>query len=327
MVEITRDPAVAVACVRQATRILVASHSSPDGDALGSALGFAELAEALGAEVTVLSHDPAPASLAFLPGLSRVEVREELTADYADRFDLAAVLECPDSDRTGFEGLERIRLLNIDHHLGNTAHGAVNYVDEQAPAVGEMILHMAEAAAITPTATMATCLYAALVTDTGDFRYSNSTPRAFQAAARLVAAGARPHEIAEALWSHVPARVLRLTGAVLATLELVADGRVAVVTCDLAMLEATGARREDTENLINYPRSIAGVQVAVLLKAFREGEVRASMRSRGGIDVQAIATRFGGGGHRNASGCTINGTLGEARTALLTQLEPALEQA
>lgn len=325
MAELTRDPAVAAALLRQAKRIFVTSHSSPDGDALGSALGFAELVGTLGADVTVVCHDQPPASLGFLPGISRVEVREELPADYATAFDLAAVLECPDIDRTGFEGLDRVSILNVDHHLANTAYGTVNYVDEQAPAVGEMVLRLADAAGIPVTPDMATCLYTALVTDTGDFRYSNTTPRAFAAAGRLVEMGARPHEIAEALWSHVPARVIRLTGAILSTLELLADGRIAFVTCDNEMLEATGARREDTENLVNFPRSIVGVQVAVLLKSFHDGEIRASMRSRGRIDVQGVAARFGGGGHRNASGCTIRGTLAEARETLLDSLRHVLE--
>jgi bifunctional oligoribonuclease and PAP phosphatase NrnA len=325
MAELTRDPAVAVARTREARHIVVTSHLSPDGDALGSALGYAELARALGAEATVVCQDLPPASLKFLPGLDSVELLDALPPDFATKYDLAAVLECPDVDRTGFDELKAIEILNIDHHLANPGYGSVNYVDEQSPAVGEMVLRMAQAAGITPTPTMATCLYTALVTDTGDFRYSNSTPRAFDAAAALVQAGARPHEIAEALWSHVPARVIRLTGAILQTLEVLAEGRIAVVTCDTAMLESTGARREDTENLINYPRSIGGVQAAVLFKSFREGEVRASLRSRGGVDVQAVAARFGGGGHKNASGCTLHGSLADARKVLLDALEGALE--
>jgi phosphoesterase RecJ-like protein len=186
---------------------------------------------------------------------------------------------------------------------------------------------MAEAANATVTEAMAINLYVALVTDTGDFRYSNATARAFSAATRLVTAGARPAEIAEQLSEHTPARVVRLTAAVLATLELLADGRLAVITCDRAMLEAAAAFPEDTESLVNIPRSIEGVRVAVFFKAFRDGSVRASLRSRARVDVQSVARTFGGGGHRNAAGCTIPGNLPEARRALLERLLPVVESA
>ena len=175
---------------------------------------------------------------------------------------------------------------------------------------------------------MATNLYAALVTDTGDFRYSNATPRAFSAAARLVAAGARPAEIAEQLWEHNPARVVRLTAAVLATLELLADGRLAVITCDRAMLEAAGAFPEDTENLVNIPRAIEGVRVAVVPQGVpRRVGPREPALARGDVDVQSVARIFGGGGHSNAAGCTIPGNLPEARRALLEALLPVVESA
>jgi len=142
-----------------------------------------------------------------------------------------------------------------------------------------------------------------------------------------VTAGARPAEIAEQLWEHNPARVVRLTAAVLGTLELLADGRLAVITCDRAMLEAAGAFPEDTESLVNIPRAIEGVRVAVFLKAFRDGSVRASLRSRAELDVRSVARVFGGGGHRNAAGCTIPGNLAEARHALLETLLPVVGSA
>ncbi|HVN75717.1 MAG TPA: bifunctional oligoribonuclease/PAP phosphatase NrnA [Thermoanaerobaculaceae bacterium] len=327
MSEATRDVGAALARLKRATRVLVTSHSAPDGDALGSELGFAELAHALGVGAAVVNHDPHPATLGFLPGLETIAVQAELPRGFERDFDLAVLLECPGLDRPAFAGLDRLPILNIDHHLENPLYGEVNVVDEEAPAVGEMVLRMAESAGVAVTPRMATNLYAALVTDTGDFRYSNATPRAFEAGARLVAAGARPAAIAEALWEQNPARVVRLTAAVLATLELLAGGRLALVTCDRAMLEAAGAHPEDTENLVNIPRAIEGVRVAVFLKAFKDGAVRASLRSRGDLDVQAVARVFGGGGHRNAAGCTIPGTLAQARTAILAEVLPVVEPA
>jgi phosphoesterase RecJ-like protein len=327
MSEVTRDPAAAVARLRQAKHVLITSHATPDGDAIGSELGFAELVRQMGAKTAIFNRDPHAATLGFLPGIETITVASKLPSGFERSFDLAVVLECPDLGRPDLPGVDRLPIVNIDHHLENARYGVLNYVDEEAPAVGEMVLTMAEFASARVTENMATNLYAALVTDTGDFRYSNATPRAFSAAARLVEAGARPYEIAAALWAHNPVRVVRLTAAVLSTLELMAGGRLAVITCDRAMLEAAGAFPEDTENLINIPRAIEGVRVAVLLKAFRDGSVRASLRSRADVDVQAVARIFGGGGHRNAAGCTIPGTLSEARRALLEAVLPVVESA
>jgi len=327
MGEATRDPGAAIARLREATHVLLTSHAAPDGDALGSELGLAELARALGKSTTIINRDPHPSSLAFLPGVEAVKVSPVLPDGFARDFDLVAILECPGVDRPGLAGLDRLPILNIDHHLANPAYGVVNYLDDEAPAVGEMVMLMAEAAGVPLTGTMATNLYTALVTDTGDFHYSNSTPRAFRAAERLVTAGANPAAIATELHEREPERVIRLTAEMLATLEMLADGRVALCWCDRAMLERTGARSEDTESLINIPRSIEGVRVAVLLKAFVDGAVRVSLRSREEPDVQQVARIFGGGGHKNAAGCTVPGSLPEARRALLEALLPIVESA
>jgi phosphoesterase RecJ-like protein len=325
MTEATRDPRAAVERLARARSVVITSHSAPDGDALGSELGLAALAAHLSVKATIVNRDAHPASLAFLPGVASVLVQPALPEPLEERFDLAVLLECPGLDRPGFTGLDRLPILNIDHHLANARYGEVNYLDEEAPAVGEMVMLMADSAGIPIGPDTATALYTALVTDTGDFRYSNATPRAFAAAERLVRAGAEPHRIADGLWEHVPARVVRLTAAVLSTLELLAGGRLAVVSCDAAMLEAAGAFPEDTENLINVPRSIDGVQVAAMFKAFKPGSVRVSLRSREKTDVQAVAAAFGGGGHRNAAGCTVPGTLAEARRAVIARVEALME--
>ncbi len=323
MRDTTSDPAVALATLRRVRRLLITSHAAPDGDAIGSELALAELAARLGVEATIVNRDPHPANLDFLPGIERIAVSDRLPPP--EHIELVAVLECPGLDRPGFEGLERWPILNVDHHLSNERYGAVNYVDEEAPAVGEMVLRLAQAAGVSLTPTMATNLYVALVTDTGDFRYSNTTPRAFHAAAQLVAAGAVPHRIAEALWEQVPPRLVRLQALVLATLQLEAGGRLATITCDAAMLAQAGAFPQDTENLINVPRAIAGVRVAAFFKAFSPGSVKVSLRSRGDVDVQAVARTFGGGGHTNAAGCTVPGTLPEVQAKLRQALLPLVE--
>lgn len=304
MSDTSATPADVVACLRRAKHVLIASHTSPDGDAIGSELAAAELVGRLGGCARVINHDPAPASLMFLPEAGSILVQPTLPDGLPNLFDLALVLECPDLDRTGFPELANLPILNIDHHLGNTRFGRLNYVDEHAAAVGEMLLEVVEASGVGLTPDMATCLYTALVTDTGDFRYSNTTPRALSAAARLVAGGAEPHRIADALWYQIPERVIRITAAVLATLRRHENGRIAVVHCDRAMLHAAGAAPPDTEELINHVRSIAGVEVAVFIKEFSP-DIRVSMRSRGTVDVQGVAASFGGGGHRNAAGCRL----------------------
>ena len=325
MAEATRDPRAAAALLARAKRVLITSHAAPDGDAVGSELALAELAGQLGIEAAIVNRDPHPASLDFLPGLEQVRVQPALPVDFPATYDLVVVLECPGLDRPGLAGLDRLPILNIDHHLANERYGEVNYLDEDAPAVGEMIAALAGAAGGRLTATMATNLYVALATDTGDFRYSNATPRAFRAAAELVAAGAEPHRIAAAMWENTPSRVVRLTAAVLSTLELLNGGRVAVITCDGDTLERTGAEPRDTEDLINHARAISGVRVAAFFKAFTPGQVKVSLRSKGEVDVQAIARRFGGGGHPNAAGCTLEGSLAAARSAVLPALAHLVE--
>jgi len=326
MPEPTRDPKAALKALGGTKRLLVTTHSVPDGDAIGSELGFAELAEALGVSVDIVNHDLHPASLGFLPGLERIRIASELPAGFEQHYDMAVVLECPGIDRPGFAGLDRLRVLNIDHHLGNTLYGKVNFVDEEAAAVGEMVLAMAEAAGTTVTPSMATNLYVALVTDTGDFRYPNTTPRALAAASRLLMAGAKPAAIAEALWENIPARVVRLQAEVLNTLDLLANGRLAVIHCDRTMLDRAGAESRDTEDFINIPRAIETVRIVVFLKAFLDGAVRVSFRSRGDLDVEAVAETFGGGGHRNAAGCTVAGTLEEVRSRVIEAMWPLLEK-
>jgi len=313
--------------LREASSVLVTTHAAPDGDAIGSELGIAAVLSALGKQVTVANRDPHPAALSFLPGTDRLTRADDLPADLAGAFDLVVVVDCPGLDRPKLEGLDRLPVVEIDHHLENGLFGEVSFVDEAASATGELVLEVVDATGVGLSAELATALYVAIVTDTGDFRYANTTPRTLRAAARLIEAGAVPTAIAQALWEQVPARVVRLTGAVLTTLQLAARGRVAVVHCDEAMLAAAGAGREDTEDLVNYARAIAGVEVAVFLKAFTADSVRISLRSRGSVDVQSIARGFGGGGHREAAGCTVAGSLDEVRRTVVDAVVAKLEHA
>ncbi|MCG6962487.1 MAG: bifunctional oligoribonuclease/PAP phosphatase NrnA [Acidobacteria bacterium] len=319
------DAAEAVRCLADARRALVTSHMSPDGDALGSELALAELAAAFGTDTVIVNRDPAPAGIAEMPGAEVVCVAPTTPEDFPKGFDLVVTLECPGLDRPGFDGLDALPILNIDHHAANDRYGELNYLDESAPAVGEMVLRMYRAAGVEPSAQAATAMYVALSTDTGDFRYSNATPRAFLAAAELVEAGARPEQVAEWVHQRRSAASVRLLGEALRTLQITEDGRVASLSVDADAFARAQATPADTDGLINVPRAITGVIVAAFFKQWEPGVVRISLRSRGAVDVRAIAAAYGGGGHSNAAGCTVPGELAAVRQEVLARLRTLLE--
>jgi phosphoesterase RecJ-like protein len=315
---------MAVDRLRRARRVLLTSHRNPDGDAIGSELALAELATAFDVEPVIVNRDAAPVTLLDLPGVDTVLVRDTLPADFERNFDLVITVECPGLDRCGFDGLDRLPILNIDHHLANPAYGEVNYLDEEAPAVGEMVWSMYRTAGVEPSVHAATNCYVALATDTGDFRYSNARPRAFRAAAEMVEAGADPPTVSE--WVHDGRTIssVRLLGEALKTLRFECDGRLASLSVDQGAFERAGADSTDTEEIINIPRAIAGVEAVVFCKQWEPGIVKVSMRSRGDIDVRSVAAMFGGGGHTNAAGCAIEGDLDTARTRLEASLAALL---
>jgi phosphoesterase RecJ-like protein len=321
------EPKLAVERLQRAHRVLMTGHRSPDGDCLGAALGAAELAEKLGVETVIVNRDAAPPGLEELPGADRITVSDRLPDDFPAAYDLVCTLECPGLDRTGFEGLHRVPILNIDHHPSNDAYGDVNYLDEDSPAAGEMVWRMFVSAPVEPSGDAATAMYAALATDTGDFRYSNATPRAFRAAAEMVEWGADPARVAELVHMQRSVSSVRLLGEALATLEMRAGGRLAAVSLDRDAFERTGAGPEDTDGIVNHPRAIAGVRAAAMFKQTEPGAVRVSLRSRGDVDVRSVAAAFGGGGHTNAAGCTVEGDLPSVRQRVLEAVERLLEDA
>lgn len=317
-----------VARLRQGHRFLLASHANPDGDAIGSELGFARVLRSLGKRAAIWNLDATPALYRALPGSATIHVGPEPPADFPGSFDAAIVLECPSLDRTGIEAeLARLPLINIDHHLGNSHYGDVNWVSPEAPAVGVMVAELARAldASLDPDA--ASCLYLALVTDTGGFRFSNATPAAFEAAARLVAAGARVETVSQWLYESQPESAVRLLGEMLATLERHGEGgAVATVHLTRESFARAGAGSGDSEGLIDAPRSIAGVEAVALFRELGDDDWKVSLRSRGAIDVEAVARARGGGGHRNAAGCRVSGPLESSRRALVSELLEALER-
>jgi phosphoesterase RecJ-like protein len=292
--------------VRQGNRFLLTSHVNPDGDALGSELGLARLLRRLGKGAVVWNRDVMPTVYRPLPGSDRIHTGEEPPAGFPEVFDAIIVLECPSPDRTGLEQhLGGLPIINIDHHLGNQHYGVVNWVDSAAPAVGEMVYRLAQGLKVSLDAETAACLYLTLVTDTGGFRYSNATAAAFEAAAALVRDGARPEQVSQWLYESQPMSGMMLLREMLRTLELHEGGRVATARLTLEMFQMAGASSGDSEGLIDYPRSIAGVDAVALIREREDGTVKVSLRSRGDVDVEKIARHHGGGGHRNAAGFTV----------------------
>ena len=312
-------PESLLSLIRQGNRFLLTSHLSPDGDAIGSELGLARVLRKLGKGAVVWNRDATPPLYGPLPGSARIHVGEELPAGFPEAFNAVLSLECPSLDRTGLEvplGASGLPLVNIDHHLGNQHYGQVNWVDTAAPALGEMIHRLASALKVGMDEETATCLYLALVTDTGDFRFANTTAEAFEAAATLVREGAKPETVSTWLHESRPEPSLRLLGAMLQTLELHDGGRVATALLTHDMFGRCGAAPGDSEGLVDYPRSIAGVQAVALLREVGPGRWKVSLRSRGDVDVEQVARRHGGGGHKNAAGFTTEGELPDLRERL-----------
>jgi phosphoesterase RecJ-like protein len=311
MTKKSANPRDAAAKLKETYRVLLTCHRNPDGDAIGSELAIAELADTLGVESVIVNRDETPANLKMLPGADRIVVADELPQDFPEKFDLAITVECPELERTGFEGLTHRPILNIDHHPANPAYGVVNYLDDESPAVGEMVWRLYGEVGIIPSSDAATNMFVALSTDTGDFRYSNATGRAFRAAGEMVDAGARPAQVANWIHNNRSLASVRLLGESLRSLRILCGGKLALITADEEAFRSAEAGSEDTEETVNIPRSIAGVEAVAYFKQWEPGVVRVSLRSRGPVDVRSVAASFGGGGHTNAAGCTIQGELAD----------------
>lgn len=310
--------------IHSGSRFLITGHRNPDGDAIGSALALQGLLRKMGKDARVVVRDPFHRSLHHLPGADDVVIAETLP-EYPGTWDALFTMECPEPERTGYAILPG-PVVNIDHHLGNTMYGEVNYVDLDAPSVGEMILQLNEHELRQPLdPAIAAAMYVSLASDTGFFRYSNTTIRTFRAAETMVDAGADPGEIS--LWLNESSSLgsIRLLGLCLNTLRISEDGTIATLELARAMFKEAGADPEDSEGLVNWGRSIDGVRVAALFKE-ANGGTRVSMRAKPGVDVQAVAATFGGGGHKAASGCFVPLPMDAAREKIVGLLREAVQK-
>jgi phosphoesterase RecJ-like protein len=313
---------IAVA-IRTRQRFVIVSHARPDGDAIGSSLAMAYALKQLGKEVRVVSRDAPPPPLLVFPGVPEIIVTEHV----ADPGDAVIVMECGDLRRTGVGGLDRGYVINIDHHPGNSMYGALNWFDLTAAACGEMVYELIEELGVALTLEIATHVYVAILTDTGSFHYSNITPRTFEICRRCMEAGVQPPAVARSIFDSNNLGRLKLFGAVLSKMQLDDSRRIATVYVDRKLADDCGGTYEDTEGLINLPLTVKEILAVVFFKEHGPADWRVSLRSKGDIDVNAVAKEFGGGGHKNASGCSAHGTLEELKATFQQRLTNAIEAA
>jgi len=301
----------------------ITSHIRPDGDSLGSSLGLCWLLRALEKDAEVIMRDPVPHAYQQLPGATDVRVTPSVDRPY----DAVFVIECSDITRPGLIDLEKQFVVNIDHHSTTALFGTINWIDSTASAVGEMIYNLCKATGVRVTKEIAECVYTALITDTGSFHYSNTTERTFKVASELVRTGVKPAKTAEAVFASYPWSRIQLMGEVLSTARRDPSGRVACMRQSLEMQKRAAASDEDTDGFVNYPLTVAEVEAVALLKESGPETYRTSLRSKGDVNVARVAEIFGGGGHRNAAGCTLKGPWDETETKIIELLRDAVDRA
>jgi phosphoesterase RecJ-like protein len=320
-IALAQDPVARILrALRQGERFLVCSHSRPDGDAVGSMLAMGMLLEKMGKRADLVTADGVPLIYRRLPGAASIRHAQRVHGSY----DAVILLECDGLERARLRGLEKFFLINIDHHLSGRPYAHLNWIDQGAASVGELVYRLILAAGVPIDADLATCLYTTMLTDTGGFTYGSVTESTFAVARELVAAGANPVAIArDVCYSATTSKVL-LLGAALNNLNR--EGRVAWLWITQKDMVRTCAAEEDCEGIVNVAVGIAGVEVAVFLRELPEQSVRLSLRSKGRVNVAEIAERMGGGGHGNAAGCTLLGPLNRAVDQILAALRKSVAQ-
>ena len=299
--------------IRQRQRFVLTSHARPDGDAIGSALACGQILRLMGKDAEVVMRDPVPRIYQRLPFAANVIQSDCVNGEY----DAAILLECDSIQRTRLEGLDNRFLISIDHHLSGRNFAHVNWIDPSAVATGELVYRLGCAAGVQITPEIATCLYTALLTDTGSFMFEGTNAHTFALARELVQAGADPAQCARSIYFGHSTAKMRLLGAALSNLHR--DGPLAWIWITHEQMEKAEAKEEDCEGLVNYALSIGDVEVAMFFREQPDGRYRISLRSKGQVNVASIAESFGGGGHACASGCSLDGPLTVAVNRILAR--------
>ena len=313
-----------VEAIQSKQRFVIASHARPDGDSIGSQLAAAYALRAMGKQVTVVNADPAPPPLMQFPGVPEIQVTDRVEVAPGD--DAAViVMECGDLARTGVAGLEPFFIINIDHHPGNPSYGQLNWFDATAAACGELVFDLVRALGVPLSPEIATHIYLAILTDTGSFHYSSISPRTFDICKQALEAGVDPVLVARNVYDSNNMGRLKLFGSVLSAMQIAPSARIAVVYLDHEMARQAGGTYEDTEGIVNLPLTVKEIQAVVFFKQSEGDEYRISMRSKGDIDIGAVAKEFGGGGHKNAAGCTVTGAIDALQKTFIEKIERAIE--
>lgn len=316
------EPADLIAALQRCSRILISVHKNPDGDALGSQLALMLALEKSNKTVIAQNIDQVPEIYRFLPSSSRIKTGSTVE----DRYDAIVVLDA-DPPRTGlFDGNYPADIrVNIDHHITNPAEWPLTWLDPSASATGEMVYELIQRLGVSIDREIALCLYTAIFTDTGSFRYSNTTPKSMRISAELIEAGADPWLVTENVYESFAYRRIKLLGNVLSGVERSEDGRIAWVVVTEELFRRFGASAEDTDNFINFVRSTKGVEVAILFRQTAAAQYKISLRSKGRVDLSGLAQSLGGGGHKNAAGSTVDGTLDEVKRRVIDAVNKAVE--
>ncbi len=304
-------------------KVTILPHISADGDCLGSSFALGLALKKKGKIVTVYIEEEIPGNLDFLPGGELAVVYTGEPIDPA----LVITIDSGDIERLGqrhniFKLADTT--VNIDHHATNTHYAKYNYVNTDAAAVGEIIYKLIDLLGIELDIRIAECLYVAITTDTGGFRYSNTTPKTHCIAGSLIKYGVDIAEISARVFERSSYSKVKLMGAAIEKLEILENGRLSVILVTEDMMIAAGANEEDSDGLVNIARNIEGVEVAVLLRQKNSNEVKVNLRSNGDIDVSKIAVKFSGGGHPKAAGCTLIGDFEEVTKQLIAVVKDFL---
>ncbi len=308
--------------IKERDTFVVTAHVNPEGDAVGSTIAMAEILKSLNKKYVVVSHDPVPDNLLFLEGVS--EIKDHIPMGFQP--ETAIYLDCPVKERTGSvykEMGEEIFTINIDHHESNEHYGDVVWVDEHTSSAGEMVYELAEKMRCKMTMAFLESIYASIITDTGMFNYANTSDKTHVIVSKLITQGVEPDKMYREIYEKKNLKQQLLLGKVLSSIELHGDNRIAFMHLTKEMVHEVGITgRVSTEEFINYPRSIKGVKVAIFFNESqsKEGSVNISFRSSGEVNVNKIASFFGGGGHPRAAGCLINLTAKEAKKKIIKKI-------
>ena len=308
-----------IQALEDSRRVLICSHVEPDGDSIGSQLALAELLDSLGKEIRIVNQDPVPARYRFLD--PQDQVLDHLPSGFQP--DTAVILDCSNRDRLGRMGrlmTNRMVIVTIDHHRANPGPDDPAYIDLEASSTGELIIDIIREMNVPIGPRQADCLYTAIFSDTGGFRYPNSTAKSLAAAAELARCGAQPHSIASRIYEKRSLVSLKLLGRALNKIDALENGRVAMVSLEADDLKQCGAGPGEAEGIVDALITIENALIGVLTRQMPSGEIKVNLRTRGGLKANKIAEAMGGGGHPNAAGYRTTASPDQARSALLDEI-------